>query len=99
MGDVIIEDGNLFGDGVNVAARLEAIAPPSRICISGSVHSLLSNNVKKNIYSKGEQKHNVQYRVYRGGQAKPTWITTTHSPTSQARWKPSTVLPLRHDAG
>ena len=56
MGDVIIEGENLFGDGVNIAARLEAIAPPGRICISGSVHSLLSNNVQKNIYSKGKQK-------------------------------------------
>ena len=56
MGDVIIEGDNLFGDGVNVAARLEAIAPPGRICISGSVYSLLSDNIKKNIYSKGKQK-------------------------------------------
>ena len=56
MGDVIIEGDNLFGDGVNVAARLEAIAPPGRICISGSVHSLVSNNVKEKIYSKGSQK-------------------------------------------
>ncbi len=56
MGDVLIQEDNLFGDGVNVAARLEAIAPPGRICISGSVHSLVSNNVKEKIYSKGNQK-------------------------------------------
>ena len=30
-----MEGDNLFGDGVNIAARLEAIAPPGRICISG----------------------------------------------------------------
>ena len=40
-GDVIIEGDNLFGDGVNVAARLEAIAPPGRICISENVHSMI----------------------------------------------------------
>jgi adenylate cyclase len=45
MGDVIIEGDNLFGDGVNVAARLEAIAPPGRICISEQVNSLLNNKL------------------------------------------------------
>ena len=56
MGDVLIEKGNLFGDGVNIASRLEAIAPPGRICISGSIYSLVSNNIKHKIYSKGSQK-------------------------------------------
>ena len=56
MGDVLIQEDNLFGDGVNIAARLEAIAPPGRICISGSVFSLVSNNIKEKIYSKGSQK-------------------------------------------
>ena len=56
MGDVLIEESNLFGDGVNIAARLESIAPPGRICISGSVYSLVSNNIKEKIYSKGSQK-------------------------------------------
>ena len=43
MGDVVVDGDNLLGDGVNVAARLEAIAPPGRICISEQVNSLLNN--------------------------------------------------------
>ena len=34
LGDIIIEDGDIFGDGVNIAARLEALAEPSGICLS-----------------------------------------------------------------
>jgi len=37
MGDVVVEDGDIFGDGVNVAARLEALAAPGGICVSGRV--------------------------------------------------------------
>src|SRR4029077_15073911 len=38
LGDVIVEEDDIFGDGVNLAARLESIAEPGGICISGAVY-------------------------------------------------------------
>jgi adenylate cyclase len=37
QGDIVVEDGDIFGDGVNVAARLEALANPGEICVSARV--------------------------------------------------------------
>ena len=38
LGDVIVQDGDIYGDGVNVAARLEGLAAPGGVVVSGSVH-------------------------------------------------------------
>lgn len=38
LGDVVVEEGDLYGDGVNVAARLEAMADPGGICLSAAIH-------------------------------------------------------------
>src|SRR5215813_11210268 len=38
LGDIMVEDGDLYGDGVNVAARLEAMADPGGICLSAAIH-------------------------------------------------------------
>jgi TolB-like protein/class 3 adenylate cyclase len=38
IGDIIVEDGDILGDGVNIAARLEALAEPGEICVSRTVH-------------------------------------------------------------
>src|SRR6201988_4431269 len=38
IGDVMVRAGDLFGDGVNIAARLQALAQPGAVCISGATH-------------------------------------------------------------
>jgi adenylate cyclase len=41
LGDVAVQEGRLFGDGVNIAARLQALAEAGGICISGNIHDLV----------------------------------------------------------
>ncbi len=55
VGDVIVEGDDLIGDGVNVAARMESIAPPGGICISGSVYELVRNKLSFAFENMGER--------------------------------------------
>ncbi len=45
FGDVMLEEGNIFGDGVNVAARLEALSPPGGVCVSKQVMEQVSGKL------------------------------------------------------
>ncbi len=56
MGDVISRDNNLLGDGVNIAARLEALAVPGGVTISKNVHDLVSPKTKLKFNNLGIQK-------------------------------------------
>jgi adenylate cyclase len=55
IGDVIIEGGDIFGDGVNVAARLEALAEPGGICISKSTRDQVRDKLPIAFHDYGEQ--------------------------------------------
>jgi adenylate cyclase len=46
VGDVIVDDNDIFGDGVNVAARLEGVAEPGGIVISANAHDAVINRIK-----------------------------------------------------
>jgi adenylate cyclase len=56
LGDVVIEGDQIYGDGINVAARLEGLAEPGGIYISGSVHEQIKNKLSLNYQDLGEQK-------------------------------------------
>src|ERR1700752_926200 len=55
VGDIIIDRGDIFGDGVNVAARLEGIAKPGGICISDDAHRQVRGKFDITFEDKGER--------------------------------------------
>ena len=95
VGDVIIEDGDLFGDGVNIAARLEGIAQPDGICISDDAYRQVRGKLDANFQDAGEHElKNIArpvrvYQVQTGG-------SVTKAPTLTLPDKPSiAVLPFQ----
>jgi TolB-like protein/class 3 adenylate cyclase len=72
VGDVIEEGERLYGDGVNVAARLQAIAEPGGICISSKVHEEVRDRVKLAFRDMGDQELKNIARPVRAFSAVPT---------------------------
>jgi adenylate cyclase len=76
LGEVIVDRDDIYGDGVNVAARLESLADPGGICISGAVYDAIGNKLPALHYAfMGEQSvKNIAkpvraYRVVAAGEA------------------------------
>src|SRR5579862_3349260 len=68
LGDVIIEGDDIYGDGVNIASRLESIAEPGEVYISGGIYELIKNKLVCGYESLGDRKvKNITdpVRVYR----------------------------------
>src|ERR1700742_4475152 len=68
LGDVIAEGERLYGDGVNIAARLEGLAEPGGICLSGTAYDQVESKLALSYEYVGEQEvKNIRkpVRVYR----------------------------------
>jgi adenylate cyclase len=99
VGDIIIEDDDIFGDGVNIAARLESIAQPGGICVSEDAYRQVRGKLDARFQDAGEQQlKNIAQtvRVYRlQPNDSPTEIAAPTLPD-----KPSiAVLPFQNMSG
>ena len=109
VGDIIIEDGDIFGDGVNIAARLEALAEPGGICVSAAAHDQVRDRLDIGFEDLGEQQvKNIArpVRVYSvgsrsSGPQEGEMQPALTAPTSLSRpEKPSiAVLPFQNMSG
>jgi len=100
VGDIIIDRGDIFGDGVNVAVRLEGIAEPGGICLSEDAHRQVRGKLELPTEDIGEQKlKNIAQpvRVYR---VRPSGRAATTRPSLPLPDKPSiAVLPFENMSG
>jgi adenylate cyclase len=103
VGDIIVQGDNLFGDAVNVAARLEALAEPGGICVSGTVRDQIGTKLAVGFIDLGEQqvKNITQpikaYRIRGGDSPSATTLVVSSLPLPD---KPSiAVLPFANMSG
>jgi adenylate cyclase len=82
LGDVVIDGDDILGDGVNVAARLEALAEPGGICISGTVFEHVNTKLDARFDDLGEQTVKNIARAVRIYRVRPG--TPDASPVTQA---------------
>jgi len=95
LGDVVVSNGDILGDGVNVASRIEPLAPPGGICISQDVYNQVQNKIEMEVVALGPQQlKNIhrQVEIYRvivaaaNGAAEGTMEAPVKKPASKSKW-------------
>jgi TolB-like protein/class 3 adenylate cyclase len=105
LGDIIIDDNDIFGDGVNIASRLESIAVPGGISISRAVHDQVRDRINVCFDDKGEIAlkniaRPVQVFAVSGAKGSKTTVLPESKPALALPDKPSiAVLPFTNMSG
>ena len=103
IGDIIIEEGDIFGDGVNIAARLEGIAQPGGISISEDAWRQVQGKVTANFVDTGEQSLKNIPRPVRVYRLKARWRGAPLQPAAAPLPSPEqpsiAVLPFQNMSG
>jgi class 3 adenylate cyclase/TolB-like protein len=106
-GDIIARDGDIYGDGVNIAARLEPLSQAGGICISGKVFDEVTGKIEMNVRELGPiQLKNIKnpVRAYgiepADGSPQPTPVSTAGTPVQASReYTTLVVLPFANLSG
>lgn len=103
LGDVIIEGDDLYGDGVNIAARLEEVAAPGGVAVSATVYEHIGSRLDIAFEDCGEQRlKNIErpLRVFRVKDDAPASVPRTAAASAPSLEKPSiAVLPFANMSG
>src|SRR6478609_1494161 len=101
LGDIIVEDGDIFGDGVNVAARLEGISPIGGIAVSQSVRDHVGKRLDLTFEDMGERRlKNIEAPIRVYGISIDTLSQSPDRTSTPAEEKPSiAVLPFNNMSG
>ncbi len=97
LGDVMVKDSDLFGAGVNLAARLEGLAPAGGVCISGSVYEQIKDKLSLGFEYMGEQTvKNITepisaYRLLPGQTSASTATTAISKRRGARRWRMAAI--------
>lgn len=100
LGDVVRDGKDIYGDGVNVAARLEQIAEPGGICISGKVHEEIRGKVEARFEDAGDRQLKNVTRPVRVFRFAPARAGAAVGPAGETPDRPAiAVLPLANLSG
>jgi adenylate cyclase len=100
VGDIVSDEGDIFGDGVNVAARLEGLSEPGGICVSSRVYEDVQGKLEVSFEDAGEQQLKNISRPVRAFRMRPEKaIGSPNGPLASHKRPSIAVLPFQNMSG